>query len=253
MGSRSYSLQIAGGVVSIAAASANKAEGSAGTTAFTFTVARTLLTSGDLTLNYAVSGSGGAAADASDFGGTLPSGTIVIPDTQTSATLTINVSADSLVEPDEAFTVTLTGTLSSAYSFGTTTANGVILNDDVVVVNNPPVIASASFTPASPLVGETVLFTVAATDPESAALTIGYNYGDGSSDNTGRHAYSTAGTYTVTVSVSDGVNNHDGDVDADGCGARSDGYAGGCGRRRIRRRHRNGAADGSQRQRVAAL
>ena len=57
---------------SIAAGQAEKAEGDANTTPFTFTITR----SGDTTIasevNYAVAGSGANGADAADFGGLLP-------------------------------------------------------------------------------------------------------------------------------------------------------------------------------------
>ncbi|MES2441059.1 MAG: Ig-like domain-containing protein [Verrucomicrobiota bacterium] len=112
--------------ISIAAVSADAAEGTGtGNTAFTFTVSRTGSTTGDVTVDYAVTG----AADAADFGGSLPSGSFVIPDAQTSAVLTINVSKDSTVEPDESFTVTI-GNASGGYAIGTATASSAITNDD---------------------------------------------------------------------------------------------------------------------------
>ncbi len=58
--------------LAVAAASATKAEGSSGTTPFTFTVTRSGDSSGATTVNYAVTGSGAHAADAADFGGALP-------------------------------------------------------------------------------------------------------------------------------------------------------------------------------------
>src|SRR5205085_18477 len=63
-----------GTTLSIAATSASKAEGNSGTSRFTFTVTRNGESSGITTADYAVTGSGGNQADASDFGGTLPSG-----------------------------------------------------------------------------------------------------------------------------------------------------------------------------------
>ena len=64
--------------VSVAATSANKVEGDSGTTAFTFTATRSGSDlSGTSSVDYAVTGSTsvvGTAANAADFGGTLPSG-----------------------------------------------------------------------------------------------------------------------------------------------------------------------------------
>jgi hypothetical protein len=118
-----------GAVLSIAPDSASKAEGNSGTTAFTFTVTRSGSTSGTTTVNYAVTGSGTNVASAADFGGTFPSGVVTFTDGQSTQTITINVSGDTSVEPDEGFTVTLSNASAGA-SIGTTNATGSILNDD---------------------------------------------------------------------------------------------------------------------------
>ena len=110
------------------ATSANEGTGS-GNTAFTFTVSRTGPTTAPTTVNYAASG---AAVTATDFGGTLPSGSVIIPIGQVSAVLTINVSKDNLVELSEAFTVTLTS--PSSGSLGTATASQTITNDDSSII-----------------------------------------------------------------------------------------------------------------------
>ena len=60
----------------IAATDAVKPEGDVGSTGFAFTVTRTGDTSVSSEISYAVTGSGGDAADASDFAGSLPSGTV---------------------------------------------------------------------------------------------------------------------------------------------------------------------------------
>lgn len=104
--------------ISAANASRNEATGS-----FTFTVTRT---GGDpnaaSSVDFTVAGSGADAADADDFGGTLPSGTVSFAAGETEATLTISVSNDADIEADETFAVTLTD--------GGESAGGTILNDD---------------------------------------------------------------------------------------------------------------------------
>lgn len=104
----------------IAAANAarNEATGS-----FTFTVTRSGNTTQATSVDYSVAGSGTNAADAADFGGTLPNGTINFGVGQTEATLTVSVSNDTDIEPDETFTVTLANA-------GGSSADGTILNDD---------------------------------------------------------------------------------------------------------------------------
>ncbi|MCY3023977.1 MAG: PKD domain-containing protein [Planctomycetota bacterium] len=70
--------------------------------------------------------------------------------------------------------------------------------------NNPPVVSPPVITPTDPVVGEPVTVIVSPSDPDGDPLTITYDYGDGSSDTTGTHVYTTPGTYTITVTVSDG-------------------------------------------------
>jgi hypothetical protein len=76
-----------------------------------------------------VTGSGPNPANAADFGGTLPSGQVAFAPGETSKTITVNVRGDTVVEPDEGFTVTLSGASGGAQITGPT-ASGVIRNDD---------------------------------------------------------------------------------------------------------------------------
>ena len=111
----------------IAAEDAVKAEGDAGTTAFTFTVTRSGDTSGADSVDWGVSG---ASVDGADFvGGTLPGGTVSFAAGETSKTLTVEVAGDTDFEPDEAFTVTLSNP-STDSEITTASAEGTILNDD---------------------------------------------------------------------------------------------------------------------------
>lgn len=82
-------------------------------------------------------------------------------------------------------------------------AAGVVFS--ATATNLPPVISSFSASPNPVLVGNKVLFTVAASDPEGATVTISFLYGDGSSGVDVSHLYSAAGKFTATVIVSDGI------------------------------------------------
>jgi len=115
--------------LAIAADDADKAEGNDGNTGFTFTVTRSGGTSGTSTVDYAVGGSGNDPANGADFGGTLPSGTVSFATGETSQVVTVNVSGDTAVEPDEGFTVALSNPSGSA-TITTATADGTIQNDD---------------------------------------------------------------------------------------------------------------------------
>ncbi len=114
--------------LSIAGTSASNSEGNSGTTPFTFTVTRTGTISGTASVDYAVTGSGTNAADAADFGGSLPSGTINFAAGETSKSITINVNGDSVGEFNENFAVTLSN--PTADNVVTASATGAILNDD---------------------------------------------------------------------------------------------------------------------------
>ena len=119
-----------GTALSIAALSADKAEGQSGNTPFTFTVTRGGDTSIATSASWAVTGSGANPASASDFaGGVLPSGTVSFAAGQTSQTITVNVAGDTVVEPGQGFTVTLSNPAAGT-TIGTASTIGAIRNDD---------------------------------------------------------------------------------------------------------------------------
>ena len=113
--------------LSIAATSADKPEGQAGSTPFTFTVTRTGDRSGAASAHWAVAG---AAVTGADFtGGTLPSGTVIFAAEETSKIISINVAGDTVVEANEAFSVVLSSP-SAGVILDTASASGIIHNDD---------------------------------------------------------------------------------------------------------------------------
>lgn len=114
--------------LSIAATSADKDEGNSGTTNFTFTVTRTGREDTACSADWAVTGSGNDPANAADFGGALPSGTVSFAASETTQVITVQVSGDTDSEWDEGFTVTLSNATNC--SLGTTTATGTIREDD---------------------------------------------------------------------------------------------------------------------------
>jgi hypothetical protein len=77
----------------------------------------------------------------------------------------------------------------------------------VTNVNEPPRVTSAlSATPNVVKTGKVVTFAVAGSDPEGAALTTSFSYGDGSTGAWTTHVYPAQGVYTVTARISDGTN-----------------------------------------------
>ena len=118
-------------MVTIDSTQVTLAEGNSGTTDFEFTVTRSDTSTAPATVSFAVTGSGTNPATADDFdGGVFPTGTVTFNGTDATATITIAVAGDTVVEADEGFTVTLTGNdVVAAQS----TSTGEITNDDAVV------------------------------------------------------------------------------------------------------------------------
>ena len=159
--------------VAIAATDANKAEGNDGTTPFTFTVTRSVDTSGETSVDFAVSGD----IDAADFGGTLPSGTVNFASGETSQVITLDVSGDNDSEPDESFTVTLSNASSATIS--TETADGSIQNDDGNDAVLTPIFDIQGTALTSPLEGETVTTSGIVTAVDSRGFYLQDAAGDG--------------------------------------------------------------------------
>ncbi|MDH6097941.1 Ig-like domain-containing protein [Anabaenopsis sp. FSS-46] len=115
--------------LAIAPTNAIRLEGNSGTTPFTFTVTRTGDTTGTSSANWAVTDTGDNPVTADDFGGTLPTGTVTFEAGEKSQIITVNVSGDRVVEPNETFRVTLSEATNATIT--TATARGTILNDDI--------------------------------------------------------------------------------------------------------------------------
>ncbi|HEX5702970.1 MAG TPA: Calx-beta domain-containing protein [Pyrinomonadaceae bacterium] len=118
--------------VSVAVSPTPVTENGAPNLVYTFT--RTGVTTGALTVNFSVSGT----ADAADYGQTgattfaPPTGTVIFAAGSPTATVTVDPTADSTVEPDETLTLTLAA--GANYNVGSpNSATGTITNDDADV------------------------------------------------------------------------------------------------------------------------
>jgi hypothetical protein len=122
--------------LTIAATRAAQAEGSAGTTPFTFTVTRSSGT-GTASASWAVQH---GTTSAGDFSGAT-SGTVSFAAGETSKVITLDVVGDVTVESDEAFSVALSNPVGA--TIATASAAGTIQNDDAAVL------PTISITPAT--------------------------------------------------------------------------------------------------------
>ncbi len=108
---------------------------------FPFTVHRAGDLSQAASVDYAVAGSGVYAADAADFGGVLPAGTIRFAPGETSKVIEVAASDDADFETDEGFAVALSnpGNVTIA---GGSAAGRIVDDDNPVYVWIDPVEAS---------------------------------------------------------------------------------------------------------------
>ncbi len=156
-----------------------------------FTVTRTGNTNLPITVDYATSNV--TAAAGSDY--TSTSGTLTIPSGSTTGTISVPISADSVFEGNETFTITLSNPTGATIS--TAAATGTITNDD-----SAPAVAIANNSvneDSGPLV-----FTVTKTGSTVFSLTIDYATSDGTAS-AGSDYTSTSGTLTIPAGSSTGT------------------------------------------------
>ncbi|HSB12623.1 MAG TPA: Calx-beta domain-containing protein [Blastocatellia bacterium] len=178
--------------VSVAVSPASTPEDGATNLVYTFT--RQGLTAGALTVNFSVGGTATFSTDYTQTGAatfTPPTGTVTFGAGNTTATVTVDPTADTTVESDE--TVILTVTAGTGYTVGTpSVATGTISNDDADV--------SVAVSPASVLEdGATnLVYTFTRTGFTGAALTINFSVGGTATFSTD-YTQTGAATFTTTT------------------------------------------------------
>ncbi|MBB2758828.1 UNVERIFIED_ORG: uncharacterized protein YhjY with autotransporter beta-barrel domain [Xanthomonas campestris] len=113
-------------------------EGNSGTTTATFTVSLSAASGQTVSVNYITAD--GTATAGSDYA--ARSGTLTFAPGITAQGVAITVNGDTAVEPNETFSVGLSG--ASNASIARATGTGTIVNDDVVVVVGPASLPAAT-------------------------------------------------------------------------------------------------------------
>ena len=165
------------------------AEGDSGTTNMDFVVSMNVPAIGDVTLDYASSDL--LAESGEDY--TLTSGSLTIPEGQTTAIISVPVSGDILPEPDETLTMSLANLSDNArFDMNGDKAIGTIANDDFSLLSIDSI---SGFEGAS---GETrqFLFTVMLDAPTSGDVSFDFATSDGSAIAPGDYT-ATSGTATI--------------------------------------------------------
>ncbi len=120
------------------------AEGDSGTSTATFTVTLTPTSSSTVTVNYATA-NGSATIAGNDY--QSASGQLTFNPGDTTKTIDVTINGDTLVEPDENFTVGLSG--ASGAGIGTPSGTGTIQNDDTPLIVISQVYPGGGLTGAS--------------------------------------------------------------------------------------------------------
>ncbi|MFM6222637.1 MAG: Calx-beta domain-containing protein, partial [Dolichospermum sp.] len=171
-----------------------------GTTNLVYTFTRTGATTSALTVNYGITGT----ANSTDYTGATPGTgkTITFAAGASTATLTIDPTADTIVESNE--TVALTLATGTGYNIGTTTAViGTITNDDLL----PKINLSANQTIVEGNTNpQNVTYTVTLSNASTQTITVQYATANGTAI-AGADYTSTSGTLTFNPGVTSQVIN----------------------------------------------
>ncbi|TRU78082.1 MAG: hypothetical protein EWV47_02600 [Microcystis viridis Mv_BB_P_19951000_S68] len=170
-----------------------------GTANLVYTFTRSGVTTNALTVNYTL---GGTATLNTDYTRTGTNNTVTFAAGSSTATVTVDPTADTTVESDE--TVALTLATGTGYTVGTTTAvTGTITNDDVTLPTITLAVSPSSVTED----GTTnLVYTFTRTGVTTNALTVNYTVGGTATNGTDYTSIPTSVTFaansaTATVIV----------------------------------------------------
>ena len=179
-------------------------EGHTGSVNLIYTVSLSSRSGKAVTVDYA-EGTGGSATAGTDYTA-LTGGTLTIAAGETSATITVSVTGDGLIETDETIPVVLSNAMNATIATGAGTGTGTITNDD----GQPSVsIGSATITEGDSG-AQALNFAVTLSQSSAAEVTVSYAIEDGSATSGADYTVLEDGTLTfspaqtsqtITVSV----------------------------------------------------
>jgi len=186
-------------VISLAVSPASVTEDGTSNLVYTFT--RSGVTINPLTVNYTL---GGTATLNTDYTRSGTTNTVTFAANSSTATITVDPTADTTVEPDE--TVILTLASGTGYTIGTTTpVTGTITNDDVTLPSITLTVSPASVTEDGT---SNLIYTFTRSGVTTNPLTVNYTLGGTATLNTDYTRTGTnntvtfaAGSSTATVTV----------------------------------------------------
>src|SRR5262249_9352514 len=140
-------------------------EGNSGPTDATFTVNLSAASSNTVTIDYATADGTATTAD-DDY--IAASGTLTFAPGETSQTITVPINGDNIFEPDETFSVNLSGAANATIDTGT--GAGTITNDDPL----PSISIDGVSSPEGNSGTTPLAFTVSLSNPSYQAITVDF-------------------------------------------------------------------------------
>jgi hypothetical protein len=179
---------------SIAINDVTQAEGNSGTTNFVFTVSLTGAVQGGFTVPFSTAN--GSATQPGDYASN--SGTLTFTGSASETkTVTVAVVGDTVLEPDETFTVGIGAPSNAAVTVSDNSGLGTVNNDDAASI------AINDVTQAEGNSGTTnFVFTVSLAGAVQGGFTVPFNTADGTATQPGDYA-SNSGTLSFTGSASE--------------------------------------------------
>ena len=179
-----------------------------GVGSLTYTFTRSIVTASPLTVNFSVGGTADANSDYGQTGAasfTPPTGTVTFASGSATATVTIDPTTDSAVEPNE--TVVLTTTAGAGYNVGTSSAATGTINNDDSTPTLPTVSVSVAPSAASED-GATNLVYTFTRSATAGSLTVNFSVG-GTADASSDYSQTGAATFTPPTGTVTFANGND--------------------------------------------